>query len=256
VKEVSGSSINHLVGFDSSELDIPRPAEYFSRIVKAKAGFISAPFLLTILLTGCATTAHRSEESARLHYKEAEDQFYWGRNSLICLNAGFTGDTPEYWCAEANNKGRTREHRCLAATILFAYYARLGMNTDDMRKVIPDPRWLDECRLVGPYMGGTGYLPLFLQKDACPYRLVLFPDKTGSIDSDWSVWFNLTCSTYHARSTNEALAFLKGAHPEASVTLLEFALSYPFPGSRFNSIEERHSPRGVGIKIWPGEWFE
>jgi hypothetical protein len=223
--------------------------------VKAKAGLIIAPFLLTILLTGCATTTDRSEESSR-SYKEFEDEYYWGRNSLICLNAGFVGDTPKYWCAEANDRSRTRDHRCLAATILFAYYARLGMNTEDIRKVIPDPRWLDECRFVGPYRGGTGYFPLFLHKNACRYRLELFPDQSGNPYSDWSVWFNLSCSTYNPRNTNEAVAFLKGAHPEKSLKLREFALTYPFAASRYNRIEERHSARGVGIKISPGEWYE
>jgi hypothetical protein len=224
--------------------------------MRVKVRLVFVPLVsLTVLLTGCATTVDRSEESKR-QYKEAEDQFYWGRNSLICLNAGFVGDTPEYWCAQANDRSRTREHRCLAATILFAYYARLGMNTDDMRKVIPDPRWLDECHVIGPYRGGTGYMPLFLQNNACPYRLVLFPEKGGNFYSDWSVWFNLSCPTYSPWGTNEALAFLKGTQADKHSNLLEFGLFYPFAASQYTRVEERHSARGVGIKIWPGEWYE
>jgi len=97
---------------------------------------------------------------------------------------------------------------------------------------------------------------LYLQNNGCHFRRILFPEKGGNSYSDWSVWLNLSCRTYSPWRTNEALAFLKGTQPAKHSTLREFALFYPFAGSQYNRIEERHSARGVGIKIWPGEWYE
>lgn len=141
-----------------------------------------------------------------------------------------------------------------------------------MKAVVPDGRWLEACKVeagANDIIGGG----LVLLYRGAHYRLVLFPDEAGR--SEWSVWFTLssdpadqprwrTEQANHrdqvsgAGSAEEALAFLRGAHPDKKLKVTEVVLMYPH---RFQTgpeafqdlgmIFERHTVRGVGIDITP-----
>jgi hypothetical protein len=87
------------------------------------------------------------------------------------------------------------------------------------------------------------------------FKLDLFPDNTGH--SDWLAFFTLSNSRGDKRITaTEAIAFLKGEKVNPSMRIIEFVLMYPLPGCEPGSrVVERHSPRGIGVKISPSKWF-
>lgn len=163
--------------------------------------------------------------------------------------------TPQELCEYANDPTRDRDTRCRAIFALFASYVRPGFTSQQMRSAFPDKKWLSECSVSNIGATGGGSLPIYDPHDYTPYLLRLFPDKTGW--SDWLICFNLRDSDEHgSRTSEEALEFLAGTHPDKRLKLLEFAFYYPLCGTSDNpvteiNIIERFQGHRVGLKVFP-----
>jgi hypothetical protein len=228
---------------------------------------------LLSLLVGCAPDrSHKINGSAG--YREAEAMYYRGRSSFFFLNSRGPFDPPDQWCRTANDQNLSLDGRRVAAAILFAAYVKPGFNTDDMRKAIPDNRWLDACSVEAVSLIGGGFPLLYFDN---PFTLRLFP---GDDKKWWTIWFSLHKSGQTPFEQLDALSFLKGVHPDKSIRIEEFVIQFPFPtvpyvevqetvvGGITNvaylphptfpaaQVEERHSRTGIGIKILPNAWYE
>jgi len=163
--------------------------------------------------------------------------------------------TPQEVCEYANDPTRDRDTRCRAIFELFASYVRPGFTSQQMQSAIPESKWLSECAVSNDGAAGGGSLPIYSPNGYTPFLLRLFPDKTGK--SDWLISFNLRNADEQGdRTTEEALEFLAGTHPDKRLKLLEFAFIYPLcgtsdhPGTDINIIERFQGQR-VGLKVFP-----
>jgi hypothetical protein len=192
-------------------------------------------------LTG---TAHHRNTVA------AERKYYWGESTYLLRNAEMPPPwTPLDWCQLASDKTKARESRCYAAALIFGYYVKPGFTTKDMRDAIPRNDWLDDCS-VTIFNALGGEQPCVL--DGTHYAISLFPDEGTD---PWFVFFTLARESPYP--IDKCLEFLKGKGDQESLTISEIVLSYPLPaGAKAARIEERHSPKGVGISLQPGGWFQ
>jgi hypothetical protein len=204
----------------------------------------------TFLVAGCRTS--NSVVKSDL-VSLSESWYYWGKWTFLTRNSLVSGVAQD-WCRDANDASIKGDWRYVSAAMLFAGYAEPGFDTLNMRSSIPDPRWLDNCKIGGPMVIWTGDVPLLFEGSR--FVLSLFPDDKGH--SQWSIYFTLSSppGLESTRTIEEALSFLKGTHPDRSVRITEFVIFYPLPGCPFGSVKERHSPKGVGVMIEPGDWFE
>ena len=202
------------------------------------------------LLAGCATGGRMS--GLEQLNREEEATFYWGRTTYLTFNQ-VVAVAPDIWCQEANDHSLKHEKRCLAVALLFGAWVQPGFTTEKMRTAIPGPRWLTECKLEPFGYAVGGGRPLLLE--GSHFRLLLFPDEKG--DTDWWLCFTLSSSQkVPPRPVDEATAFLIGTHGDKSLQITEFVMYYPLPGRGAGSyVEERHSSKGVGIKVRPISWF-
>ncbi|HXT40471.1 MAG TPA: hypothetical protein VN887_10670 [Candidatus Angelobacter sp.] len=209
-------------------------------------GFVAA------LLAGCATRGSLEE-----YNRDREAVFYWGRATYLANNGVGPGGTPELWCKDANDKSLKPERRRMAAALLFGGWVQPGFTTEKMRAAIPDPHWLDECRLEAAE-GAGGNWP-FSYDLGSHFSLRLFPDKNEP--HGWTIYFTLPPRARGGpRPVHEAAAFIRGTHTDKNLRIKEFTIFYPFPGGCPDcevggTIEEAHGPKGIGIRIIPVGWI-
>lgn len=209
---------------------------------------ICIPLLFLIgSLLGCATDRD-AERGVTQRTFDAE--FFWRSKST------FAGNTPaEALCQVANDPTLDRRLRCVAIARLFASFVKPGFTSEQMRHAIPDKRWLSACSVYPCGAAGGGSLPIYNRRDCSPFILRLFPDATGW--SDWVIIFNLPepdAPLHGARSSEEALAFFSGTHPDKRLKLVEFVIEYPVCGSSDTptkevSVVERFTKKGVGLRL-------
>src|SRR5205823_3050180 len=135
--------------------------------------------------------------------------------------------SPQEFCAIANyrsddfNVRYYPEARHFAAFLIFGAFVRPGATAEDMRVAVPEPRWLDYCKVSEPILIWSGDKPLLL--NGTYFCLTLFPDEQG--DSKWTMYFTLSNSKGERgmkedakrRTREDAVAFLKGNHPDKSL---------------------------------------
>jgi hypothetical protein len=215
---------------------------------------LSAGAVIALILCGCARNQHL------LDYEEpgdasSEARFYWGQATFLTGNTTNGTFTTEQCCAIANDRLRSREARCFAAALLISYYVRPEFCSAEMKTLITDSSWVDDC-IIGAGGLGTGDKPLLLK--GWPFHLILFPDNVGH--SEWHFYFTLHGGPIDPEHPlSDAKSFLKGELPHPSVQITEFVLYYPLPrepGGIPGMVVERHTRRGVGIRICPAGWYE
>ncbi len=230
--------------------------------------------ILCGLLLGCSSDSARKINEPK-DYREFEAMYYWGRSSFFFQNSPGPFDPPERWCKTANDENLSLDGRRQGAAILFAAWVKPGFNTDDMRKAIPDNRWLDACEVFPINLIGGGF-PLSQMENS--FQLRLFP---GDDKKWWTIWFSLHKPGQAPFKQLDGLSFLKGVHPDKSIRIEEFVIQFPLPimpyvemdethiGGTTNfgyrayypvlpsaQVEERHSRTGIGIKILPNAWYD
>ncbi len=214
--------------------------------------------LSSVFMVGCASRIRNDK-----YLSTYESRFYWGRASFILWNRPTAGTSSEQQCDEANDTSRGRSSRQVAAALIFGACVKPGFNTDQMRQIISDGRWLDACRIEPDQMMSGGSLQYAYQ--GAHFRMWLFPDAQGQ--SDWIIFFTLSHGSPRSwgsggrhpepfRLADEAIAFLKGTHPDKGLRISEFEMHYPLyciadsGRSKYPAfVMERHSARGVGIMI-------
>jgi hypothetical protein len=208
------------------------------------------PWLLAAacaLLVGCRTSSQWREQ-----YNAHELNFYWGRNTLLLGNSPPVPVPSEDWCKDLTNRTLSVQQRRKRAAMLFGACVQPGFTTQDMRRAIPDPTWLKECK-VEPVGGIAGYSPLCYP--GYQFTVDFFPDDEGH--SDWQLWFTLGTEETQVATSSNAVSFLEGSYPDKRLRITEFVLFYQLPGTGDRArVEERHSPRGVGIKFWLYGWYD
>lgn len=207
------------------------------------------PAFALLCLLGCKSIDLSSDHD---QLKYLETAYYWGQETFLTLNTSITGP-PEPWSLQADDTSLDRETRRLAGALLFGAFVRPNFRMDQMRSVLSDARWLDDCSLTR-FLGGTGK-PLWLT-EGTHYILYLFPEHKE--DSTWAIYFTLSLEidAEDQNAVQIGLDFLRGKMRKSDAILTEFVLVYPMPGCENpSSIEERHSKRGVGVKFQPARWF-
>ena len=138
--------------------------------------------------------------------------------------------------------------------MVFACYVKPGSASAEMRKAIPDPRWLAECR-VDPVNVVGGRFPYLA--DGTHFYLELFP-RTDSKDEYWRIDFTLSSGKRNeCLSSDDAIRFLNGTLIRKDVRIEEFILMYPFPQRRsLSQVEEMHNRRGVGLRVQAEGWYD
>jgi hypothetical protein len=148
--------------------------------------------------------------------------------------------------ARANDSNNSQEDRARAIFTLFAYHVHLGASATDIRRVFPNPAWVQQTHL---YSGDllTGWIPLDITPDESVFAIHLFP--TGT-DERWSPWIVYVRLTGRFLQYEDAVAFLRGERGSWNPKLAEFALCYP------NSSEPRKFPGRIetfsreGVRVY------
>jgi hypothetical protein len=211
--------------------------------------------LVAALMAGCANSG-RLSGLEKLN-RDREAVFYWGRTTYLANNGVGPGGTPELWCKEANDQSLKPERRRMAAALLFGGWVQPGFTTEKMRSAIPDPGWLDECKLEASE-GAGGNWPFFYDVGS-HFSLQIFPGDKEVVG--WTIYFTLPPRANGGpRPVGEAAGFLRGTHADKNLKIKEFTMFYPFPGGCpgceiGGTIEEAHGPKGVGIRIIPVGWL-
>lgn len=207
-----------------------------------------------ILLLGC------THPRLLMDYEQPTDarnekEFYWGQATFLTFNMTDLTYSPAECCQTASDRSKSLEDRREAAALLLAYYVKPGFGAQDMKRVVTDNRWINDCAFSGGALG-SGDKPLLLK--GLPLELYLFPDAKGH--SPWIVYFTLSGGPFYVPDMlSVAKRFLKGDLPQDDpLRITEFVLYYPLPPKDDGSsgtIVERHNYKGVGIKVRPG-WAE
>jgi len=95
-----------------------------------------------IVLGGCATKT--KVDSVLVE----ENLYYWGVNTYLARNMKPVRENPEAYCTPANDKTTARLSRRIDAAMLFGQFVQAGYSSQQMRRAIPDPQWLNECSLA------------------------------------------------------------------------------------------------------------
>ena len=198
---------------------------------------------LTGSLLGCATHGD-------FDHRALDAEFFWRSKSTFAV------DVPAaVLCQNANNQALDRRTRCEAVARLFANFVKPGSTSEQMLRAIPDKRWLSVCSVYPYGASGGGSLPVYNGFDYAPFILRLFPDSTGW--SDWVIVFNLpepVAPLHGSLSSEEALAFLSGTHPDKRLKLVDFVIQYPICGNSNSPtteamVAERFTEKGVGLRL-------
>jgi hypothetical protein len=146
--------------------------------------------------------------------------------------------------ARANNTNLSAQVRSLAVFSLFANHIRLGMSSSQMRAVLSDPKWINECSLVAPYMTNG--------KRTQPTVLELFREQRIQ---DGTIPFGLElCLTDGSEQpVKVAEEFIKGGLTNADIRLVRYTLH--FPRGRHYSRHECFSASGIkAYGRWDQKW--
>ena len=161
------------------------------------------------LLVGCG---RKTEQPAQPRDWHPEDS---------CLSSAAT---PEELTRSANDESLSLNARAKAVFSLFANHVQPGMASAQVATVMPQPKWLDECEIVGLYYL-NGWVPVEFNMEDTVYFLNLFPKLKPEGIAPWSVCFRLSGGPTQPESI--AQQFFRGEIASEEPLLLEFALCYP-----------------------------
>ena len=156
--------------------------------------------------------------------------------------------TPARITEIANNSSLPLTERAKAVFTLFANHVGPGMTSAQVAAVLPNPRWLDESKIVGIY-NLSGWVPVEFNMKDTVYFLNLFPALQEEGTAPWSICFRLSGGPTQPETI--AQQFFRGEIASEEPQLLEFALCY--------AQDRGHSRYEVfslyGTKVF-GEWEE
>src|SRR5437763_904042 len=110
------------------------------------------------LLVGCVTESQRRRPPEV--DRAFENRYYLGRATFLTMNDPSFGLSAKECCELAIKESDHPDWRNFAALFVFGAYVPIAATSKEMRIAIPDSRWVDRCRVQGPYTVLAGWLPL------------------------------------------------------------------------------------------------